>query len=79
MKKLMTVAVAVACLSTMAMADGLEVGSRVAAFYVTDVTGPAAGEKLCYRCKFGDRPTVTGVGIRWPGPRRRATPSFEPG
>ncbi|MEZ6064847.1 MAG: hypothetical protein R3B90_03870 [Planctomycetaceae bacterium] len=37
----------------------LEVGSRVGAFYVSDVTGPAAGEKLCYRCRFGDKPVVS--------------------
>lgn len=59
MKKFLAVAVAVASLSTVALADGLEVGSRVGAFYVNDVTGPAAGTKLCYRCRFGDRPTVS--------------------
>ena len=37
----------------------LEVGSKVGAFYVTDVTGPAAGEKLCYRCRYGGRPVVS--------------------
>lgn len=37
----------------------LEVGSPVGAFYVADVTGPAAGTKLCYRCKFKDRPVVS--------------------
>ena len=37
----------------------LAVGSKVAAFYVTDVTGPAAGEKLCYRCRFGGKPVVS--------------------
>lgn len=59
MKKFLSVAVAVASLSTLAMADGLDVGSKVGAFYVNDVTGPAAGTKLCYRCRFGDRPTVS--------------------
>ena len=43
-------------------ADGsecLEVGAKVKAFYVTDVTGPAAGEKLCYRCRYGGKPVVS--------------------
>lgn len=40
-------------------AECLEVGSKVGAFYVTDVTGPEAGKKLCYRCKYGNRPVVT--------------------
>ncbi len=39
--------------------DCLAVGSKVGAFYVTDVTGPAAGEKLCYRCRYGARPVVS--------------------
>ncbi|MFG0334921.1 MAG: hypothetical protein ACF8TS_16315 [Maioricimonas sp. JB049] len=37
----------------------LDVGSPVGAFYVADVTGPSAGTKLCYRCKFKDRPVVS--------------------
>jgi len=37
----------------------LQVGDDVGAFYVTDVTGPAAGTELCYRCRYGDRPVVT--------------------
>lgn len=37
----------------------LEVGDNVAAFYVNDVTGPAAGTSLCYRCRYGDRPVVS--------------------
>jgi hypothetical protein len=40
-------------------AECLAVGSKVGAFYVTDVTGPAAGEKLCYRCRYGGRPVVS--------------------
>ena len=40
-------------------ADCLKEGDSVAAFYVKDVTGPAAGTELCYRCRFGDRPTVS--------------------
>jgi len=59
MKKLLAVAVAsLMTFSAVAMADGLEVGSTVGAFYVKDVTGPA-GTKLCYRCRYGDRPTVS--------------------
>lgn len=37
----------------------LSVGDKVPAFLVRDVTGPEKGKTLCYRCKFGDRPTVT--------------------
>lgn len=40
-------------------ADCLSVGSDVGAFTVTDVTGPHAGESLCYRCQFKDRPVVS--------------------
>jgi hypothetical protein len=40
-------------------AECLEVGSSVGPFYVADVTGPAAGEKLCYRCLYGDKPVVS--------------------
>lgn len=40
-------------------AECLALGSKVGAFYVTDVTGPAAGEKLCYRCRYGARPVVS--------------------
>jgi len=39
--------------------DCLAIGSRVGAFYVTDVTGPSAGEKLCYRCRYGGKPVVS--------------------
>lgn len=39
--------------------DCLTVGSDVGAFSVTDVTGPHAGETLCYRCQFKDRPVVS--------------------
>jgi hypothetical protein len=63
MKKLLAV-LSVACCATVAAwaeekSDCLKEGDSVAAFYVTDVTGPAAGEKLCYRCKYGGRPVVT--------------------
>ncbi|SFI14122.1 hypothetical protein [Planctomicrobium piriforme] len=59
MKKLLAFAVALTALSTLAFAEGLEVGSPVGAFYVKDVTGPAAGTKLCYRCRYGDRPVIS--------------------
>ena len=59
MKNVLLAAVAVATLSVVAMADGLEVGSSVGAFYVNDVTGPSAGKKLCYRCQYGNRPVVS--------------------
>ncbi|GIX03922.1 MAG: hypothetical protein KatS3mg113_0928 [Planctomycetaceae bacterium] len=39
--------------------SGLGKGEFVPAFYVCDITGPAKGQELCYRCKFGDRPVVT--------------------
>lgn len=39
--------------------SGLQVGDYPGAFYVTDVTGPSAGEALCYRCQYGARPVVT--------------------
>ncbi len=63
MKKLLAV-LSVACCATVAAwaeekTDCLKEGDGVAAFYVTDVTGPSAGEKLCYRCKYGSRPVVT--------------------
>jgi len=59
MKNFLMVAVAISTFSSLAMADGLEVGTPVNAFYVKDVTGPAAGTKLCYRCRYGDRPVVS--------------------
>lgn len=39
--------------------SGLEPGSYVAPFFVRDITGPAKGESLCYRCRYGGRPVVT--------------------
>lgn len=59
MKKFLMLTVAVATLSTFAIAGGLEVGEGVGAFYVKDVTGPAAGTKLCYRCRYGQKPVVS--------------------
>ncbi|MGH7127483.1 MAG: hypothetical protein ACREIV_02865, partial [Planctomycetaceae bacterium] len=39
--------------------SGLKEGEFPKAFTVLDVTGPKAGERLCYRCRFGPRPVVT--------------------
>ncbi len=36
----------------------LQIGQQPGAFQVEDVTGPAAGEILCYRCKYSGKPTV---------------------
>lgn len=38
--------------------SGLAVGDAPPAFTVQDVTGPKAGEKLCYRCRYGSNPVV---------------------
>jgi hypothetical protein len=54
--------VAVAALQSVHAADiksGLQVDDYPAAFNVTDITGPSAGEKLCYRCQYGARPVVS--------------------
>lgn len=60
MKKLFAlVAMFAACVVAQAADKGLAVGEGVAPFYVTDVTGPSAGEKLCYRCRYGNKPTVS--------------------
>ncbi len=59
MKRVATLAMAVLFAAPALAEECLEVGSRVGAFYVKDVTGPAAGEKLCYRCRFGGRPVVS--------------------
>lgn len=39
--------------------SGLQVGDYPGAFNVTDITGPSAGQKLCYRCQYGARPVVS--------------------
>ena len=39
--------------------SGLQPGSFPGAFGVLDCTGPAKGETLCYRCKFGNKPVVS--------------------
>ncbi len=36
----------------------MHLGEQPGAFEVEDVTGPAAGESLCYRCRYSGRPTV---------------------
>jgi len=63
MKKLLALTAAIAlgtaAIGTAEDADCLSVGSDVGAFTVTDVTGPHAGESLCYRCQFKDRPVVS--------------------
>ena len=60
MKKLFAVvAMLVAGAAVQAEEKCLAVGEGVAPFYVTDVTGPSAGEKLCYRCRYGSKPVVS--------------------
>ena len=39
--------------------SGLQIDDFPAPFNVTDVTGPLAGKKLCYRCQYGERPVVS--------------------
>lgn len=56
----LAVAVAVAGIGNAAdIKSGLQVGDLPPAFTVLDVTGPAAGQKLCYRCQYGARPVVS--------------------
>lgn len=38
--------------------SGLQVGDYPGAYHVADITGPRAGEKLCYRCTYSSRPVV---------------------
>ncbi len=38
--------------------SGLQVGDYPGAYNVLDVTGPKAGEELCYRCRYGASPVV---------------------
>ena len=63
MKQFLCAVACVAMLSITASAgevkSGLQVGDSPPPFYVADVTGPAAGKKLCYRCKYGARPVVS--------------------
>ncbi len=64
MKRLVTT-VAITLMASVTVAaeadlkSGLQVGDFPGAFYVTDVTGPSAGESLCYRCQYGARPVVS--------------------
>lgn len=54
--------VAALCVQGLVAADiksGLQVDDHPGAFNVTDITGPAAGEKLCYRCRYSSRPVVS--------------------
>lgn len=37
---------------------GLQMGEQPLPFTVEDVTGPAKGEMLCYRCRYAGKPTV---------------------
>ena len=39
--------------------SALEVGASAVPFLVRDCTGPAAGKRLCYMCRYGTRPVVT--------------------
>lgn len=39
--------------------SGLQVDAYPPAFNVTDITGPSAGEKLCYRCQYSTKPVVS--------------------
>jgi hypothetical protein len=38
--------------------SGLPVGEIVPAFNVRDITGPQKGKTLCYRCRYGNAPTI---------------------
>jgi len=63
MKKVLML-LSVACFASTGLwaeekAECLGEGDSVSPFNVTDVTGPAAGDKLCYRCRYGDRPVVS--------------------
>ena len=62
MKKLLAPAVGLLLVVAAVAAEEaatLKVGDDVGPFYVKDVTGPAAGTALCYRCRYGDQPTVS--------------------
>lgn len=39
--------------------SGLQAGQTPLPFQVKDCTGPAAGKRLCYYCRYGDRPVVS--------------------
>ena len=48
----------VACSYAAEIESGLKPGQGPPAFQVQDVTGPAAGTSLCYRCRYGGNPVV---------------------
>ena len=52
-------ATTVASVDAAALKSGIAPGSKPAAFFVLDATGPSEGKTLCYRCRYGARPTVT--------------------
>ena len=61
MRSLLVLSIVASGLGTASAADlesGLLVGDYPHPFFVMDVTGPAAGEKLCYRCRYGAQPVV---------------------
>lgn len=53
------------CLATLVpisageLKSGLPVGDYPGPFNVADITGPAAGQELCYRCRYGNQPVVS--------------------
>ena len=51
--------VAAASVAVADVKSGLQVGERPPAFNVRDITGPSAGDTLCYRCRYGNSPVVT--------------------
>ena len=63
MKKLLVPALALLLAASTSLADevksGLQPGALPGAFNVQDVTGPAKGKSLCYRCRYGERPVVS--------------------
>lgn len=59
MKRIAAAMLAVLVAGPVVAEEGMALGTKVPAFYVTDVTGPSAGEKLCYRCRYGARPVVS--------------------
>lgn len=63
MKKLLAFTLALLMTAAFASAgevkSGLEPGAYPEAFNVKDVTGPEKGTSLCYRCRYGGRPTVS--------------------
>lgn len=59
MKKMFALVAMLAACAWVQAEECLNVGESVGAFNVVDVTGPSAGEKLCYRCRYGNRPVVS--------------------